>query len=151
MRRLLASTCAVIALAGLAALGATAAMAAPGNNGDIQVVTTTNSDGTPGCQFQVQFYNFDPGPLTSVVQFSLQAPTTGSAANPIETDTVSFVGGPGLDTTAPFDLSGALLSSGAVPGPQGYHVKVQTQTPNSNGADTKYKVFWVGACQILPG
>lgn len=151
MRRILAVSGAAIALACALTLSPVAALAAPGNNGDIQVVTTTNSDGSPGCQFAVQLYNFDPLEVTSVLQFSLQAPTEGTIANPIHTDTLTFVGGPGLDTSGTFDLSAYLLSSGATPGSHGYHVKVQTQTPSSNGADTKYKVFWVGPCQILPG
>jgi len=140
----------VLGVVGLLALGTSPAMAAPGNNGDIHVVTTTNPDGTPGCAFDLQFSDFDPGALTSTVTFSLQAPTQGTVADPFATRSVSFTGGPGLDATATLDLSTELLASGAQPEDGAYHVKVDTATPFSNGSDGKSKVFWVGACVIIP-
>jgi hypothetical protein len=146
MRKILPMSGAFLSLALMLGMGQGAALAAPGNNGTIQVVTGTNPDGSLDCEFNVEFYNFDAAQVTSQVEFSLQAPTEGTSTDPIETDAVSFTGGQGLDATASFDLSNALDDSGAVAKSGAYHVKVRTDSPYSNGAGAKYKVFWVSSC-----
>lgn len=138
------------ALGAMAMLGPASVLAAPGNNGDIHVVTTSNPDGTPGCSFDVVFHNFDSGPVVSDLEFALQSPTRGTATGPVATRQAVLAGGHQSSESHTFDLSAELLASGATPTDRGYHVKVTTHTPFSNGADTKHKVFWVGACGIDP-
>ena len=138
-------------LAGLLAtfVGSGTALAAPGNNGDIQVQTSINADGTPGCSFDLQYNNFDAGTVSSTYTYTLQAPTTGAGDGVLSTGTVALSGGPGRDATVTFDLSATLLASGAMPSSQGYHVKVVTASTYSNGNDTKSKVFWAQACDDI--
>ena len=150
MRRTLGVLGALGAMTSVLVMGPVAGQAAPGNNGDIHVVTTTNLDGSPGCRFDVEFSDFDATTLTSELDFSLQAPTLGALTDPIAVELFTFTGGQGLNASASYDLSTALLASGASPTDQGYHVKVETHTPFSGGADGKSKVFWVGTCRILP-
>lgn len=139
-----------LAVAAVVALSPVSALAAPGNNGDIHVVTTTNADGTPGCSFTVEFTNFDDEAVTSTLEFDLQSPTPGTVPNPVAVRAATFTGGHQATVSVPFDISDELLASGAAPTAGGYHVMLTTHTPFSNGNDVKHKVFWVGACEISP-
>src|SRR5439155_23574491 len=100
-----------------------------------------------GCQFGIDFYNFDKGDFWSTVTFQLWPPT--GDRQELMTDKV-FVGedppggGRDLDATAPVDLTSALAPF--TPSKQGYHVKLTTHTPYSNGADVKHKVLWIEPC-----
>ena len=156
----------------LAVVGGTAALAAlvigapapagaqanpPGNNGTVKVDGVVFDDHPdnephPGCSFQIDFYGFDEGDLVADVTFEAIAPT--GQVDPLLDDTVSIgeddnSGGgseAGLDAAVTYDLTEALAA--ITPHPQqGWHVKVTVHADGSQGADTKYKVFWVSACE----
>ena len=50
-------------------------------------------------------------------------------------------GGVDLDATVSYDLTNALIAIDPHP-IQGWHVKLTVHAEGSQGADTKYKVFW---------
>jgi hypothetical protein len=138
-------------------LGQTPAAAnPPGNNGTVKVDGLPfddhpNNEPHPSCAFQIDFYGFDEGDLDADVLFEAIPPTgTGQA---LLTDTV-FIGEDdnsgggseaGLDASQTYDLTTALQAFTAHP-QQGYHVKLTIHADGSIGADTKFKVFWVGPC-----
>jgi len=137
---------------------ATAASADPaGNNGTIKVDgipfdTLPNNEPHVGCVFQVDFYGYDLGAYNARVKFALQPPTGRDIL--IENNMV-FIGedaaggGTDLDAERTYDLS-ALLSNYAPHPTQGYHVKLTVNAPGSIGKDTKYKVFWIESCEVVP-
>ncbi len=139
---------------------ALAAVNPGGNNGTIKIDGIPfddhpNNEPHPGCIFQVDFYGFDEGALYADVLFEAIPPT--GAGEDLLTDTV-FIGEDdnsgggserGLDASQTYDLTAAL--QGFTPHPkQGYHVKLTIHADGSQGADTKYKVFWVGPCDVGP-
>ncbi len=137
---------------------ASAAHADPqGNNGTVKIdaeAFDTAPDNQPhvGCRFQVDFYGFDQGDLNADVEFALHPPTGTDVV--LLTDKV-FIGedaaggGTDLDAEKTYDLSSALES--ITPHPQqGFHVKLTVHADGSQGADTKYKVFWVQRCETNP-
>jgi hypothetical protein len=148
-----------LAILGVAAMvplvfAGTASAANPnGNNGIIKL------DGVPfdivpdnqphvGCDFQVDFYNYDLGNTTASVKFVVQPPTGKDIV--LTTDTVfiggdAALGGNDLDGTGNYNLGSFLQAFEAHP-VQGYHIKVTVKAPGSAGADTKYKTFWVQTC-----
>jgi len=152
----------VLAALGLALMvGSSISIAAnpPGNNGTIKI------DGVPfdkvpdnqphvGCLFQVDFYGFDKGNLFARVDFSAQPP---SGRGSLLTDNV-FIGEDdnsgggstaGLDAEVSYDLSNAVQSLKQQQN-QGYHIKLTINADGSQGATTKYKVFWVRGCNPNP-
>jgi hypothetical protein len=142
-------------LAGFAMLGTPgAAIASPGNNGTVKVAPYGDIDAVPnntphvGCVFQLEWYGFDAG-VTSKVSFAEQAPTTGVGMAvsgpsdvPLDNDPGKGAGNDGFDGTATYTLS----FTGAPHPQQGYHVSLTIDTPESNGATVKHKVFWVEGC-----
>jgi len=131
----------------------------PGNNGTIKldgIPFDDHPDNEPhvGCLFQLDFYGFDAGDLFADVQFD-SIPPTGNGQ--LLTDRV-FIGEDdnsgggseaGLDAARTYDLTTAL--SGVLAHPQqGFHIKVTVHADGSQGADTKYKVFWVDRCPPGP-
>jgi hypothetical protein len=140
--------------------GASAGPNPPGNNGTVKidgVEFDTHPDNEPhvGCVFQVDFYGFDEGDLFADVTFDVWPPTGGMVT--ILEDTV-FIGEDdnsgggseaGLDAEATYDLTDLL--AGFAPHPQqGWHVKLTVNADGSQGADTKYKTFWVSGCETPP-
>ena len=145
-----------VALAGLA----TPAFAQdpPGNNGTVKVDGVAFDDDPANephpddCTFQIDFYGFDKGNLFADVTFETQSPTpTGPDQVILETDRV-FIGGDdnsgggsqaGLDASATYTLDFGDIE----PQPnQGFHVKLTIDAEGSQGADSKFKVFWVPPC-----
>ena len=141
---------ACVALAGLA----TAAPNPPGNNGTVKVDDVPfddapNNEPHVGCVFQVDFYGFDEGDLFADVTFESHPPT--GPVQVLLTDEV-FIGEDdnagggsqaGLDAAATYTLD----FTGIEPHPnQGFHVKLTVNAEGSQGADTKFKVFWVTGC-----
>jgi hypothetical protein len=133
---------------------ASAAPNPPGNNGTIKIDDVPfddapNNEPHVGCVFQVDFYGYDEGALFADVTFESHPPT-GPVAT-LLTDTV-FIGEDdnsgggseaGLDATETYTLD----FTGIEPHPnQGFHVKLTVNADGSQGADTKYKVFWVTGC-----
>ncbi len=118
----------------------------PGNNGTIKV------DGEPfdlshgneahvGCTFRINFFNFDETTKTSTVTFEGQAPSGGGV---FLVDAVTFTGSDGSSPAYSLSSFDQAALATATPHPQqGYHVRVTTSTPYSNGNDTKSKVFWI--------
>jgi hypothetical protein len=140
--------------------GAGAGPNPPGNNGTVKidgVEFDTHPDNEPhvGCVFQVDFYGFDEGELFADVTFDVWLPTGGMVT--ILEDTV-FIGEDdnsgggseaGLDAEATYDLTDLL--AGFEPHPQqGWHVKLTVNADGSQGADTKFKTFWVTGCEVPP-
>jgi len=135
-----------------------AAQTPPGNNGTVKiddVVFDDHPDNEPhdGCVFQVDFYGYDEGDLSADVTFEAIDPT--GAVDPLLTDTLDIgeddnSGGgseAGLDASGTYDLTDAL--AGITPHPQqGWHVKLTVHADGSQGADTKYKAFWVSGCGV---
>jgi hypothetical protein len=151
----------IAALTELPALKTTPAGAnPPGNNGTIKV------DGVPfddlpdnephvSCTVQIDFYGFDQGDLNADVLFEAIPPT--GTGQELLTDTV-FIGEDdnsgggseaGLDASQTYDLTAVLQAFTPQP-QQGYHVKLTIHADGSIGADTKFKVFWVGPCLPSP-
>jgi hypothetical protein len=144
-------------LAGLAS----AASNPPGNNGTIKIDNQPfddkpNNEPHVNCTFQVDLYGFDEGDLNADVSFELQQPTLrpgddqSLVASP---DTIAIgqddnSGGgseAGLDASQTYtlDLTGVTPQQN-----QGVHVKLTINADGSQGADTKYKVFWVNPCEV---
>jgi LPXTG-motif cell wall-anchored protein len=156
-----------VALVGGLSLLATPAIAAPnpaGNNGTIKIDRVPFddlSDNEPhvGCTFQVDFYGFDEGDLNATVTFAAQPPTPPGGSPgafevlPTEPTTV-FIGeddnsGGGSEAGLDASQTYTLDLTGITPHPeQGVHVKLTIHAPDndSQGADTKFKVFWVTGC-----
>ena len=115
----------------------------PGNNGTVKIVGVLddqpqNQPHVP-CTFSVEWFGFDAG-ATSVVDFSLQPPTSDGTMNVVGDTT------PTLDANG-YALKGYTLSFTGEPQPnQGFHVKMLVTTTGSQGNDTKSKVFWAGPC-----
>lgn len=129
-----------------------------GNNGTVKIAPLGEIDGIPnnsphpGCTFQVEWYGFDEGAdIISTVSFAMHAPTkdvglgvAGNTSVPVGGDPASGAGtDTGLDGTEAYTLS----FDGEPHPKQGYHVKLTIATPQSNGNDTKSKVFWVAPCE----
>ena len=156
----LAAIAVVILAAVFGSAGPSSAANPPGNNGTIKVDDVPfddHPDNEPhvGCVFQVDFYGYDEGDLTADVTFEVHPPTGKPAV--ILTDEV-FIGEDdnsgggseaGLDASETYDLS--TLLQGFDPHPQqGWHVKLTINAEGSQGADVKYKVFWVSGCETPP-
>jgi hypothetical protein len=139
---------------GLAGLATPAFADPPGNNGTIKIDNKDfddhpNNEPHVGCKFQVDFYGFDEGDLDAEVTFESKPPT--GPVTELLTDTV-FIGEDdnsgggsedGLDASETYTLD----FTGIEPHPnQGFHVKLTINAEGSQGADTKYKVFWVEDC-----
>ena len=151
-----------VAALSAAAIGLSGAAQAdpPGNNGTVKVNDVDFAPGQEppkndphvGCTFKVDWYGFDAANASSTVTFEAQAPTLLDADSQVLlTDTVPLDGDPqagagspaGLDATRTYTLD----VSGLTPQPeQGYHIKLTIQTPAPNGADKKFKVYWVEGC-----
>jgi hypothetical protein len=154
--RLLLALAATTLVLGVQLLGglAVAAPNPPGNNGTVKVDDIPfddhpNNEPHVGCTFQVDFYGFDEGDLFADVTFESHPPT--GPVQVLLTDTV-FIGEDdnsgggseaGLDASETYTLD----FTGIQPHPnQGFHVKLTVNAEGSQGADTKYKVFWVTGC-----
>ena len=137
-----------------------------GNNGTVKITPHGEVDGIPqntphvGCVFDVEWYGFDEGDdIVSQVTFQAWAPTRvpmtvdGPAEVFVGADPASGAGvgsdADGTDTDNGFDGEATYtLSFDGEPHPQqGYHVKLTINTPGSQGADVKHKVFWVQDCE----
>jgi hypothetical protein len=130
----------------------------PGNNGTIKVDrepfdSAPDNEPNVGCTFQVDFYGFDEGDLNADVTFEAHPPTGDRQV--VLTDTV-FIGeddnsGGGSEAGLDASKTYTLDLSGIMPHPeQGVHVKLTIHADGSQGADTKYKVFWVTGCAAPP-
>jgi hypothetical protein len=129
----------------------------PGNNGTIKVDDQPFDDAPGnephvGCTFQVDFYGFDEGDLFADVTFEAHPPTLPEGEfRVVKTDTV-FIGeddnsGGGSEAGLDASVTYTLDLTGIDPHPeQGVHVKLTIHADGSQGADTKYKVFWVTGC-----
>ena len=130
----------------------------PGNNGTIKIDGVAFDDAPDnephvGCTFQVDFYGYDEGDLFAEVTFQAHPPT--GPVQTMLTDTV-FIGEDdnsgggseaGLDASETYTLD----LTGIAPHPiQGWHVKLTINADGSQGADTKFKVFWVTGCETPP-
>jgi hypothetical protein len=146
-----------VALAGCVALGGFAAPAAfaqdpPGNNGTVKVDGVAfgahrNNEPHVGCNFEIDFYNYDAGGLEATVTFTGQAPT-GKDIILVDEDVVELQddpagGGTDVDAQVEYDLSSLVGLLGDPHPQQGFHIKLTVHAEGSKGADTKHKVFWV--------
>jgi LPXTG-motif cell wall-anchored protein len=159
--RVLATTGGIVLLSAAAAAPALATTRSPsdppGDNGTVKIDNVPFDDAPDnephdGCVFQVDFYGFDQGDLSATVTFTLVPPTAGD--QDIKVDDVPIGedpagGGTDLDASATYDLSDAL--AGVEPhAQQGIHLKLTVHAQGSQGADTKFKVFWVTGCGTPP-
>jgi len=129
-----------------------------GRNGVVKVdgeLFDTHPDNEPhvGCTFQVDFYGFDEGDLFADVTFEAHPPTGPRVV--LLTDTVPIGeddnSGGGSEAGLDAQRSYTLDLSGIEPHPiQGWHVKLTINADGSQGADVKYKVFWVSGCETPP-
>ncbi len=131
---------------------ANAAVDRPGNNGTIKIEAAPltdqpNNEPHVDCVFLVEFRGYGEGNFNADVSFELQAPTTDGSLTGAG-NLHPFLGGDGPGGAPDLDASEEYqLFFGGGPHPiQGYHVKVTVHAPDSLGADTKYKVFWVQPC-----
>jgi hypothetical protein len=137
----------------------------PGNNGTVKLANFDAPNG-PGhssgngnvemhpsndphlpCDFSVEWFGFDSG-VTSEVTFEQHAPTRSERwhHDSVALDNDSHGGG---GSTAGYDgVANYNLDFEGDPHPKhGYHVKLTTETPYSQGSDRKHKVFWVEPCE----
>jgi hypothetical protein len=128
----------------------------PGNNGTVKVDDVPfddhpNNEPHVGCEFEIDFYNYDEGDLWATYAFELWSPTGSGSLEDGEVFIGEDPNGGGTDldaSTGPIDLSMALATSGAEPHPiQGYHVRLTVHADGSIGADVKHKMFWVTGCE----
>jgi hypothetical protein len=159
-RVLAAASCGAGLLAVMA--GPVAAQTPPGNNGTVKIDGVDfddhpNNEPHVGCEFQVDFYNYDAGPdpdpnvvddVQATVLFEAWPPT-GSGED-LLTDVVDIGedpngGGTDLDGSGTYDLTDELAAFTPHP-QQGWHVRLTVHAEGSQGADTKHKVFWVSGC-----
>jgi hypothetical protein len=132
----------------------------PGNNGTVKidgVAFDSHPDNEPhvGCVFEVDFYGYDEGDLFADVLFQIWPPN--GPMQQLLTDTIfigedSNAGGgseAGLDASREYDLTAVLALYPPHP-QQGWHVKLTVNADGSQGADTKYKTFWVSGCEAPP-
>jgi hypothetical protein len=128
----------------------------PGNNGTVKVDdqpldSIPNNNPHVGCSFRVDFAGFDEGDLTGSATFFGVPPTGGGF---LGGDTVAIGGDPAggatdFDGSVSVDLSSALAN--ITPHPQqGWHVRLVVHAEGSQGADTKFKTFWVTGCEAPP-
>jgi hypothetical protein len=166
--RLLVAAGACTLVAGFTLPRTEAAADPPGGNGTVKVDEIAFDGGAgsgPGndndphlddCSGQVEWYGFDTGELAATVTFTVSPPTDATAPDAetqLVLQTVVHDGdGPGvpndaaaLDGVLPFDLTELLEPFTPQPA-QGYHVKIQVETPGTQGNDVKHKVFWIEAC-----
>ena len=128
-----------------------------GNNGTVKVTPHGGSDDSQNdahvkCSFDLNWYGFDEGAnIVSTVDFTMQAPTGDATVTATDPSQV-FVGGDPAGGGNDFDGQATYtLAFAGTPDPQqGYHVKITTHTPGSQGADTKHKVLWVQPCDEGP-
>ena len=120
----------------------------PGHSsGDGSTPMHPSNDPHLPCTFSVEWFGFDSA-VTSAVTFEQHAPTRGGRPQydsvPLDADSHS-----GGGSTAGYDgVETYNLDFEGDPHPKhGYHVKLTTNTPYSQGSDTKHKVFWVEPCE----
>jgi hypothetical protein len=153
-----ATTVATAVLGGAMLMTATSASYATpqGNNGTVKIGDQDindipNNNPHQGCEFLVEWYGFDAD-ASSTVNFELQAPTAGAGysltSTPAIPDTVNLEGdAPGGAGNDPDGSQVYKLDfTGLAQPQQGYHVKLTINTTDSNGNDSKSKVFWVEGC-----
>ncbi|GEP38336.1 hypothetical protein NPS01_19990 [Nocardioides psychrotolerans] len=133
-----------------------------GNNGTVKITPIGQDDGIPQnnphvtCGFDIEWYGFDEGAdIVSSVTLAMHAPTKDVVLTPGGPST-KFVGGDSAGGGTDFDGEATYYPTfDGEPHPkQGYHIKLTVNTPGSQGADTKHKVFWVQPCDSttpLPG
>jgi hypothetical protein len=160
----LAATVAIALIGGSLLLPglAVAAPNPPGDNGTVKVDArpfdrAPDNEPHVGCTFQVDFYGYDEGDLHAQVTFEAQPPTLRDGGDQVLlTDTV-FIGeddnaGGGSEAGLDARQTYRLDFTGITAHPeQGFHVKLTVNAEGSQGADTKYKVFWVTGCNGYPG
>lgn len=127
----------------------------PGNNGTVKIDGVAfddhpNNQPHVGCTFQVDFYGYDQGDLDATVTFAYHPPTQRPGDNQVvRTDTLAIGedaagGATDLDASRTYTLD----LSGVTPHPvQGVHLKLTVHAEGSQGADVKFKVFWVTGCR----
>ena len=163
MRKLrLLSVAAVACMLALVGTTAWAGGTTVGNNGTVKIDgkpydTAPDNEPHVGCQVRVDFYGFDVAADASAT-LELQPPS-GTAFVISHSTTLKQNDTPG-GSTAGYDgqitfqrgeLAAALAQAGAVAHPiQGFHLKLTVTTTYSQGADTKYKVFWLQDCLPYP-
>jgi hypothetical protein len=151
-RVLVAASCGAGLLAVMAGPAA-AQQGPPGNNGTVKIDGTEfddhpNNEPHVGCEFQVDFYDYDQGDLQATVLFEAWPPTGSGEdllSDELDIGEDPNGGGTDLDASGTYDLSDAL--AGFTPSQQGFHVKLTIHAEGSQGADVKHKVFWVSGCE----
>jgi hypothetical protein len=126
---------------------------APGNNGFVLVDDQALDDipnNSPhlGCDFRIDFYNYEEGDFTADVTFEGIPPTGGGTLASITDIAIGedpAGGSDDLDASVPVTLS----FDGIEPAQQGFHVKLTIDAEFSQGADVKHKAFWV-TCEEEP-
>ncbi len=120
----------------------------PGHSsGDGSTPKHPSNDPHLPCTFSVEWFGFDSA-VTSDVTFEQHAPTRGGSPHhdAVQLDADSHSGGgstAGYDGVETYDLD----FEGDPHPVHGYHVKLTTETPYSQGSDRKHKVFWVEPCE----
>lgn len=156
MRKMFGSTLLAGVLLVLVAVAA-GTVGASGNSGDVKVDGTfvdsiPNNAPHQRCQISIEFYNFDVGSPDATYALRLVEPTPSPGNNLLASGSVAVGGGPlqgfdKLNALVVVDLADALNTSGATPTDQGFHVRLDVMTSETNGEGAKSKVVWVsGDC-----
>jgi hypothetical protein len=130
----------------------------PGDNGTVKIQELGDNEEIPdndphvGCVFQIEFRGFDEGDLNARWTLSAQPPT---GKETIVTKEVPIGGDPAggandVDAIVKVDIGDYDLSALTEHPQQGYHLKLEVHAEGSQGADTKFKVFWVRGCEKAP-
>lgn len=137
----------------VAAFTAGSATAVDGNKGTVKIagvdvdgVVDADDANHPHVQnpFALRWYGYEAGDHTTAVSFEAQPPS-GTSTMPILEGRASFAftasgSGGDLNHTEVYRLDTTGLEEHEV---QGFHVKVTVTVPNTQGNDTKHKVFWI--------
>jgi LPXTG-motif cell wall-anchored protein len=154
----IAGATALVILGAGAPAGASALQEDPaGDNGTVKIDDVPfddhpNNEPHVACEFQVDFYGFDEGDFDATVTFTLVPPT---GDNEDILDDLVFIGedpadgGTDLDASETYDLS-ELLAGVEPHAQQGIHLRLTVHAEGSQGADTKFKEFWVTGCGVPP-
>ncbi|MEO8476606.1 MAG: hypothetical protein ABI572_06085 [Actinomycetota bacterium] len=142
----------------VAGLAGSALAVPPGNNGTVKIegvdLVSDQPDNNPhqGCMFTIEFRGFDQGDLNADWTLAAHPPSgTGTIASGSVGIGEDAAGGANdLDATVLINMADYDLSAYFEHPEQGFHIKLTVHADGSQGADTKFKVFWVEGCPPYP-
>ena len=130
-----------------------------GNNGTVKIQEEGATDEIPdndphvACKFKIEFRGFDKGDLNATYTLSAQPPSgkfVALTSGEVFIGEDAAGGATDLDATVSIDAASLNLPSLYEHPQQGFHIKLEVHAEGSQGADTKFKVFWISGCGSSP-